>query len=193
MTIQERQSVGDSFHLMEDRGFQDWLKSTGIILEARNQSPLNFTNSLTSREGHFAEILEINRGYLIPPYVPFRNDGVDPKYAAFLSYVYASRLRGKIVEPGVIYTAPGFGYGVGIENMRLSRGPGRLLYRLWIQGGKLVTLSVLGEDLFNGQTGVYENNLLRVLVYRLRQELRGTKIWVKSGEGSYGVFLNEAN
>lgn len=190
--IVSRERVGSSYELMENRGFQDWLKAGDILQVSEDLPNLAFRQRLTEQEKHLAELLEENSGYLIPPHVPYRHNGVDPQNVIDMTRVYIWKLRKKAEDPTMIFEAPGFGYGLGIEGMRISREQGRLLYRLYLEEDEFINRWVLAKDLY-GDSSVYEIALLQVHVARLRRRLRGTRARVETGEECYRTFLENPN
>lgn len=192
--------VPAAYRLMEDSRFQDWLLKVGLMKRSENWQEVQpvWENGgtdkiLTYRERIIADMLLRNRGYIVA-YTQIAH--LDSKDCAHYSRVNVIRIKNKLENQKLISSACiGFGYGVGIESLRLQAQPGRLLYRLWQDLGNQIPWKELALGIY-GYTDSDEYHGIRVLMQRLRHELISTRATILSypqipRRGGYTLMEND--
>lgn len=178
-------SIPPASRLMEDTRFQDWLLRVGIMGRSGDWEEIQpvWKNGgtdeiLTNAEWVLLDNLLTNRGYIV---AHSKIASLDSKDFSHYSNSYIHRIRSKLENPKLIFSAPklGFGYGIGIESLRLEAQPGRLLYRLWQDLENWVPRKELALGIY-GYADSNEHGGIWALVWRLRHELIGSRATILS-------------
>ncbi len=159
--------VPESYKLMLNRQFQEWLVLVSILQRDpnRNAPSIKPSEVLKQRDKQVLDLLLEEKDNIVSPYefyeqvfprsAGIQDEGRYRKRALSQAGSAIYDLRARLQNPECIITAYGFGYGIGIEELHLSGQEGRLLYRLWQDLGKVVST----EDLLEGLFGVRERKL----------------------------------
>ena len=185
MRIDVRESIPSSYQLLENGDFQKWLVGVGILVKGNLAIPENILDGgkkFTPTEEKIWEKLLSNIGCIVPysKLAPNAFNGYDFELQAHLIAENKSRMRKKMVDRDSIFTAGGFGMGLGVNSFNLPRECGRTLYKLWESLGQTVDILDIAYGLKGGT--VFDNiHVVRININRLRcNALLGTSARIDS-------------
>lgn len=185
---QERK-VPETRRLMEDKSFQDWLVEMGIMtivnIEDVDLPNLDIMPRFGPAQRTTWTRLRLNKNRLVTDlelasaWIP----DIDIDFAKVYARDTVSRLRKRLTNPSLIFTADGLGHGIGIVSMSLDRQTARTCYRLWQDLGQPVSRIELAAVLYNVAVDNVELRMfndVRVNIDRLRKNISNSQAEVQS-------------
>jgi hypothetical protein len=174
-------------------GFQEWIAQEKVGLIERKGKKRHILQQIANRVKRFgvdqvaiAKILAHYWGLLVPTtYLSRLIYGNESNHPGIRESIY--RLRSKLDDPSDVYSYIGYGYAIGISDVKLTRPPLAMLHSLWTCFGEVVPREIIEQRLNNEKLRKSEFTFTKSLT-TLRRALRGSNYEV-AGDSKGTIYM----